>query len=80
MAHYQFETIHPFEDGNGRTGRLLIIIQLCLKKLIDKPSFYLSGTLLNHRHEYFSRLQEVRTEGRLETWLIFFCKVITEQA
>ncbi len=78
IAHLQFETIHPFRDGNGRIGRLLITLLLCQEKLIKDPLIYLSLYLKHHRNEYYSYLQVVRLEGDWESWLIFFLRGISE--
>ena len=72
LAHVQFETIHPFLDGNGRLGRLLIILMLCDAGLLDEPSLYLSLYFKSRRDEYYQRLNAVRTEGDWEGWLRFF--------
>lgn len=78
MAHAQFETIHPFLDGNGRVGRLLITFLLCDQEILLKPVLYLSHYLKRHRQEYYDRLQSVRDEGAWEEWIIFFLKGIIE--
>jgi Fic family protein len=72
LAHVQFETIHPFLDGNGRLGRLLITLYLCEQGILDEPLLYLSLYLKSHRATYYALLQEVREHGRWETWLEFF--------
>lgn len=72
LAHAQFETIHPFIDGNGRVGRLLITFLLCEKKILRRPLLYLSHYLKAHRSEYYDRLQAVRDRGDWEGWLKFF--------
>lgn len=72
MAHVQFETIHPFLDGNGRLGRLLIVLMLCDAGLLDEPSLYLSLYFKSRRDEYYERLDAVRTKGDWEGWLRFF--------
>jgi Fic family protein len=72
FAHVQFETIHPFLDGNGRLGRLLIPLLLCANGMLDEPILYLSLYLKQNRHSYYELLQEVRTHGAWETWLEFF--------
>ncbi len=72
LAHVQFETIHPFLDGNGRLGRLLITLYLCEQGVLEEPLLYLSLYLKTHRQTYYSFLQEVREHGRWETWLEFF--------
>jgi len=72
LAHAQFETIHPFLDGNGRMGRLLIAFLLTEKRLLAKPVLYLSHYFRQHRSEYYERLQAVRDAGDWEGWLAFF--------
>lgn len=72
LAHAQFETIHPFLDGNGRVGRLLITLLLMDQGVLARPLLYLSLYLKENRDEYYARLQSVRTEGAWEDWLRFF--------
>ena len=72
LAHAQFETIHPFLDGNGRLGRLLITFLLTARGELSKPLLYLSHYFKQHRDEYYGRLQAVRTEGDWEGWIQFF--------
>jgi Fic family protein len=72
LIHYQFETIHPFNDGNGRVGRLLVTLYLVWKGLLQEPMLYLSAYLKAHQQEYYDRLQQVRTDGNYEAWLRFF--------
>jgi len=74
LAHAQFETIHPFLDGNGRVGRLLITFFLCNKGLLQKPVLYLSHYFKQNRTEYYQRLQNVRDLGDWENWLKFFLR------
>jgi Fic family protein len=74
LAHAQFETIHPFLDGNGRVGRLLITFLLTEKKLLGRPVLYLSHYFKRHRAEYYERLQAVRDAGDWEGWLAFFLR------
>lgn len=78
LAHAQFETIHPFLDGNGRVGRLLITFLLCERKTLQKPVLYLSHYFKRHRQEYYDRLQAIRDEGDWEGWLTFFLQGVTE--
>jgi Fic family protein len=72
LAHVQFETIHPFLDGNGRVGRLLITLLLCAEKVLRQPLLYLSLYFKQNRDAYYDHLQRVRTEGAWEQWLEFF--------
>lgn len=74
LAHVQFETIHPFLDGNGRLGRLLITLLLCAEGALADPILYLSLHFKNHREAYYDHLQRVRTHGDWEGWLRFFLK------
>jgi Fic family protein len=76
LIHYQFETIHPFNDGNGRLGRLLITFYLVWRGLLDEPMLYLSAYLKTHQQEYYDRLQQVRTDGNFEAWVRFFLEGI----
>ena len=78
LAHAQFETIHPFLDGNGRIGRLLITFLLCEEEALSKPVLYLSYYFKKHRQEYYDHLQAVRDEGAWEAWLVFFLKGVFE--
>lgn len=80
LMHYQFETIHPFLDGNGRIGRLLINLMLSEERRLDRPLLYVSGYFESHRDEYYYRLQKVREEGRIQEWLQFFLHAVREQA
>jgi Fic family protein len=80
MIHYQFEAIHPFRDGNGRIGRLLITLLLCTKDVLDKPLLYLSAYFERHRQEYYERLLEVSTRGRWVEWIVFFLRGIARQS
>src|SRR5207248_1342279 len=80
IAHAQFETIHPFVDGNGRLGRLLITFMLCEHKILRKPLLYLSYFFKKNRSEYYDRLQAVRDAGQWEQWLKFFLKGVAEVA
>jgi Fic family protein len=78
LAHAQFETIHPFLDGNGRIGRLLITFLLCERGILQRPLLYLSHYLKAHRMEYYDRLMAIRTDGDWEGWLKFFLRGIFE--
>ena len=78
LAHAQFETIHPFLDGNGRAGRLLITFLLTERGILQKPVLYLSHYLRGHRQTYYDRLQAVRDRGDWEGWLLFFLQGVAE--
>ena len=78
LAHVQFETIHPFLDGNGRVGRLLIAFLLTEKRLLTKPVLFLSHYFKQHRSEYYERLQAVRDSGDWEGWLAFFLEGVID--
>ena len=80
LLHYQFETIHPFLDGNGRLGRLAIVFHLVLRERLPSPLLYLSPYLERNRSEYYDRLQGVRERGDLDGWLTFFLRGVEVQA
>ena len=80
LAHVQFETIHPFLDGNGRLGRLLITLVLCERGLLREPVLYLSLYLKTHRRRYYDLLQGVRDTGDWESWLAFFLDGVRQTA
>jgi Fic family protein len=80
LAHAQFETIHPFLDGNGRIGRLLIAALLEHWGLLPEPLMYLSGYLKQHQAEYYRRLSNIRTDGDWESWIDFFLEGVAEAA
>ena len=80
LMHYQFETIHPFLDGNGRIGRLLINLLLMERNRLPLPLLYLSNYFETHRDEYYERLQAVRESADLEGWLMFFLEAVRAQA
>jgi Fic family protein len=71
IIHYQFESIHPFYDGNGRTGRIINILYLILKDLLDIPILYLSRYIITHKSDYYRLLQEVRTKDNWEEWILY---------
>ena len=80
IQHYQFESIHPFYDGNGRTGRIINVLYLILHRLLDTPILYLSGYIIQHKRQYYRLLQEVRTQDQWKEWLLFMLKGIEETA
>lgn len=80
LIHYQFETIHPFLDGNGRIGRLLILLYLMEQKLLHQPVIYVSYFLKKNQVEYYDRISEVRRSGNYEQWVRFFLEVVSSAA
>ena len=80
VVHAQFELLHPFKDGNGRIGRILIPLFLYQKRALSQPMFYLSEYLENHREEYYQRLKGISLENDWNGWLAFFLRAITAQA
>jgi Fic family protein len=80
LSHYQFETIHPFRDGNGRLGRLLIMLQICENNLLDYPLLYISEFFNRNRDAYTELLFNVSAKGDLESWITFFLKALEYQA
>jgi len=80
LIHYQFETIHPFQDGNGRVGRLIIPLYLLDKKILGKPCFYISDFFEKNRTAYYDALQNVRTKNDLTGWIIFFLRAVIHTA
>ena len=80
VIHYQFESIHPFYDGNGRSGRIINVLYLVLKKLLDSPILYLSSYIIRNKSQYYKSLQEVRTKGNWEDWIIYILNGIESTA
>ena len=74
LIHYQFETIHPFYDGNGRTGRILNVLYLVLSKLLDSPILYLSNYINKHKDEYYRLFTEFRENDEYENWIVYILK------
>jgi Fic family protein len=80
VIHYQFESIHPFYDGNGRTGRIINVLYLVLKKLLDSPILYLSSYIIRNKESYYKLLQEVRTHKNWEGWSVYILTGIEKTA
>lgn len=80
LAHVQFETIHPFRDGNGRVGRLLIVLMLVNEGVLNEPWLYVSLPIKQSRREYYDRLDAVRKEGDWTGWLLYFLRVVADAA
>jgi len=78
VAHYQFESIHPFYDGNGRTGRIINVLYLILENLLSAPILYLSRYIIRNKPDYYRLLQEVRTKDRWTEWVLYMLKAIEE--
>lgn len=80
VQHYQFESIHPFYDGNGRTGRIINVLYLTLHGLLEIPVLYLSSYIIENKSDYYRLLQEVRTKGNWEEWILYMLKGVEETA
>jgi len=80
LAHAQFETIHPFLDGNGRIGRLLVTFLLCEREILQKPALYLSHYFRRRRPQYYDLLQAIRDKGDWESWILFFLEGVADVA
>lgn len=80
VIHYQFECIHPFYDGNGRSGRIINVLYLVLKELLDSPILYLSKFIIRNKSGYYGLLQSVTNEGKWEDWILFILQGIEETA
>jgi len=78
VAHYQFESIHPFYDGNGRTGRIVNVLYLVLEKLLSSPILYLSRYIIRNKADYYRLLQEVRTKNKWTEWVLYMLRAIEE--
>ena len=76
LIHYQFEAIHPFFDGNGRTGRILLLLYLKYCGLMDMPALYLSNYMLKHRNDYYTRLRNVTEKGDWQNWILYMLDMI----
>lgn len=80
IQHYQFESIHPFYDGNGRTGRIINILYIIMSGLLENPVLFLSGYIIDSKPDYYKLLQEVRTKGNWENWILYILKGIESTA
>ncbi|CAM3484920.1 Protein adenylyltransferase [Flavobacterium longum] len=80
IIHHQFESIHPFYDGNGRTGRIINILYLISKNLLDLPILYLSRYVINNKAEYYQRIQAVRDDNEWEAWILYMLKGVEQTA
>ena len=80
LMHYQFEAIHPFSDGNGRTGRILLLLYLKMEKLLDVPAIYLSEYIIQNKSEYYKRLRLVTEKEEWESWIIYMLDMIESTA
>jgi Fic family protein len=80
LVHYQFEAVHPFLDGNGRIGRLLVTLLLCQRNVLSKPLLYLSAFFEQHRQEYYDLLLKISSNGAWQEWIGFFLRAVTEQS
>jgi Fic family protein len=80
IIHYQFESIHPFYDGNGRTGRMLNVLYLILMGLLDLPILYLSSYIIKNKKKYYEGLNDVRVSGKWENWIIYMLDSVEQTA
>ena len=80
MLHYQFEAIHPFTDGNGRTGRILNVLYMCKEKLIDLPVIYISKYILEYKNDYYRFLKEVTENGNWGNWTLYMLEAVNQTA
>ncbi|MDO9038896.1 MAG: Fic family protein [Lutibacter sp.] len=80
IIHYQFEAIHPFFDGNGRTGRIILLLYLKLTELLDLPALYLSNYIIQHKAKYYANLRKVTEEGNWQDWIIYMLDMVEQTA
>jgi Fic family protein len=80
VQHYQFEAIHPFPDGNGRTGRIINLLYLIEQGLLDTPILYLSGYIIQHKTQYYEKLLKITSDGAWQDWVLYFLQAIKETA
>ncbi len=80
IIHYQFEAIHPFFDGNGRTGRIILLLYLKMEGLLDLPALYLSDYIIQHKDKYYTNLRKVTEEGNWEDWILYMLDMVEQTA
>jgi cell filamentation protein, protein adenylyltransferase len=80
IIHYQFEAIHPFFDGNGRTGRIILLLYLKSTNLLDLPALYLSSYIIEHKDKYYTNLHKVTEEGNWEDWILYMLDMVEQTA
>ena len=80
IIHYQFEAIHPFFDGNGRTGRIILLLYLKLTGLMELPALYLSNYIIQHKNDYYKNLRNVTEKGDWESWILYMLDMIEQTA
>jgi Fic family protein len=80
IIHYQFEAIHPFFDGNGRTGRIILLLYLKVTRLLDLPALYLSNYIIQHKDKYYSSLRKVTEDGNWEDWILYMLDMVEQTA
>ena len=80
IIHYQFEAIHPFFDGNGRTGRIILLLYLKFADLLDLPAFYLSNYIIEHKDQYYANFRKVTEDGNWEDWIIYMLDMVEQTA
>jgi len=80
LIHYQFEAIHPFSDGNGRTGRIIILLYLKLSGLMERPALYMSNYIMSHKKDYYSTIRMVTEKGDWESWIMYMLDMVEKTA
>ena len=80
IIHYQFEAIHPFFDGNGRTGRIILLLYLKMTGLLELPALYLSSYIIEHKDKYYTNLRRVTEQGNWEDWILYMLDMIEQTA
>ncbi|RYE16479.1 MAG: Fic family protein, partial [Sphingobacteriaceae bacterium] len=80
LIHYQFEAIHPFSDGNGRTGRIILLLYLNLVGLLELPALYLSNYIIDHKNEYYLNLRQVTEKGDWQNWIMYMLDMVEQTA